>query len=86
MAKKVVSKKTTKPAKKATKRLSAEDVKVGDRVVFNDGKEKLTLTIVEITRLYGEIDEINCKWRRTRDAMLISTDFDKGYVKLLSKK
>ncbi|MDI9872164.1 hypothetical protein [Flectobacillus roseus] len=80
--------KTTKkaPAKtpKKAKVLSLDEVKVGDRVLFNNGKERLTLTITKIDKPTGEIE---VKWR-TLEGLIFDDDFERGYVtaKPLAKK
>lgn len=60
----------------AKQRLALSDVKVGDKVIFNDGKEKLTLTITHLDAKKGEID---VKWK-TRETWLLKSDFSNGFV------
>lgn len=60
------------------KKVSLNEVKVGDKLVFDDGKERLTVTVTKINKLRGEID---VKWK-TRETWLLPSDFSNGYVSL----
>jgi hypothetical protein len=58
------------------KKLSVDEIKVGDKVIFNDGREKLTLTIRKIDL---KKREISVTWRR-RETFLMFSDFVNGYI------
>lgn len=63
----------------ANKKISLSEVKVGDKLIFNDGREKLTVTVTKINKAKGEID---VKWK-TRKTWLLPSDFTNGYVSKL---
>jgi hypothetical protein len=58
------------------KKLSVDEIKVGDKVIFNDGREKITLTIRKIDL---KKREISVTWRR-RETFLMFSDFVNGYI------
>lgn len=62
-------------SKKCT-RVAFDEVKPGDKVVFNDGRERVTLTIVNFNQSEGDWD---VKKGRT-ETFLSERDFKNGHV------
>lgn len=59
------------------KKVSLNEIKIGDRLIFNDGREKLTVTVLAKLNSKGEI---RAKWRR-RELILLPSDFKNGYIR-----
>ncbi|UUC45593.1 hypothetical protein [Flavobacterium cerinum] len=72
-AKKILDKYTAKK----TKHLPIHEVKVGDRIKYDNGKERFTLTITAVNHRDGEVD---VKWRN-KEGQIYSYDFENGFVK-----
>ncbi|GEM_PF-3183007 len=62
---------------KKTKHLPIHEVKVGDRIKYDNGKERFTLTITAVNHRDGEVD---VKWRN-KEGQIYSYDFENGFVK-----
>jgi len=60
--------------RKVSKRL---DLKVGDRIVFNDGREKVSLTVKTHNRAHYDTSAVD---RSGVEAILFDSDFEKGHV------
>lgn len=64
----------------AKKKISVSEIKVGDKVQFNDGKEKLNVTIKKIDLPKRQIDVTWGRGRRKVDTCLFPKDFTDGHV------
>lgn len=60
------------------KKVLLDEIKVGDVVSFNDGKEKLSG--LKITKIDLPRRSIEVTWRKKVETVLFPTDFKKGHV------
>lgn len=70
----------TKRIQSAGQKVSIKGLKVGDRLTFNNGKEKHVVTVVNPLLVKGAI-EVKSKGI---DTWLLPSDFEKGYITRLS--
>lgn len=61
------------------KGLSYNEVKVGDKLIYNDGEEKFNLTVVGINELKS--DGIDVTWGDGDSTFILEMDFKNGFVK-----
>ncbi|MPT35637.1 MAG: hypothetical protein E2604_11265 [Flavobacterium sp.] len=59
-----------------TNKLTIHEVKPGDRIKYNDGKKRYTLTIIAINHAAEEVDVL---WRN-KEGQIYFPDFENGFV------